>query len=54
MPKVLEKIKNFFSGTYVYRPKCSARKEEPQPKIDQPLADKAEEIPEEQKQQPST
>lgn len=47
MPKILEKIKNFFSGKFVYKPKCCAKTEEPKPQQQEP---KIEEKPEEQKQ----
>ena len=43
MPKILEKIKNFFSGKFVGWPK---KKEEPKLQQEEP---KAEEKPEEQK-----
>lgn len=36
MPKILEKIKNLFSGKFVYKPKCCTKKEEPKPQQDEP------------------
>ena len=50
MVKLVEKIKNIFSGKFVYKPKCSVKKEESKPQQEEP---KAEERPEEQRQQPS-
>lgn len=43
MLKILEKIKNLFSGKFIYKPK---KKEEPKPQQEEP---KPEERPEEQK-----
>ena len=51
MFKILEKIKNFFSGKYIYKPKCGTEKEGPklQQEESQPQVDKTEQKPEEQK-----
>jgi hypothetical protein len=43
MPKILEKIKNFFRGKFIWRPK---KKEEPKLQQEEP---KAEQEPEERK-----
>jgi len=50
MVRLIEKIKNIFSGKFVYKPKSSIKKEESKSQQEEP---KAEEKPEEQKQQPS-
>lgn len=51
MVRLVEKIKNIFSGKFVYKPKCGVKKEESKSQQEEP---KAEEKPEEQKQQSST
>lgn len=46
MGKLIEKIKDVFTGKFVYKPK---RKEAPQPGVAQHQAEKQEEEPKEQK-----
>ena len=50
MAKIMEKVKNFFSGKVMFKPKGSAKKEEFAAK---PEEQKSEQKQEEQKQQPS-
>ena len=43
MVKIIEKIKNFFSGKVVFRSKCGVKKEEAKPKPKASCQEKSEE-----------